>query len=214
MRRSLIFRVPFTGSFLGAQLRGSALRHRLDRHRAADLDLHEQPDRRHVRHRASSTILPAVSYSGMIDPVSSLAGHRRLRRPDLSDDAFHHDFPRDLLQGRSASAISAASFLPLALALPVLLGASVLLLEEAGELMRASNILNLGVKELRGLCADRDAAGPDRLRLHASPSMRRSRGGAGDAEQRADSDRRRGPLADRGTRSSRPSRLPISRGRS
>ena len=150
-----VFGVPLKGSFLALTCAALLYVIAATGIGPADLDLHAQPDRRHLRHRTDLTIIPAIQFSGMIDPVSSLEGARRADRTDLSDHLFPDDLPAAPSPRRSASPTCRASFVPLLIAVPVLIGLSAAAAEEAGELtMRAANILHLGVKELRSLARD------------------------------------------------------------
>ena len=45
------------------------------------------------------TLIPAVQFSGLIDPVSSLEGFGRVIGEILPDQPFPHDLARHLLQG-------------------------------------------------------------------------------------------------------------------
>ena len=51
------------------------------------------------------TMIPAIQYSGLIDPVSSLQGAGAVHRADLSDRLFRHHHPRHFLQRHSISTI-------------------------------------------------------------------------------------------------------------
>ena len=75
------------------------------------------------------TILPAASFSGMIDPVSSLEGMGRLIGEIYPTTHF-----LTIARGTFSKALNFsdlyASFIPLALAVPVLLGLSAVLLKK------------------------------------------------------------------------------------
>jgi hypothetical protein len=149
-----VFGVPLKGSLLGADGRGAALRHLLDRLRALRIDLHPQPDRGHVRdhHRHHH---PGDQFAGMLNPVSSLEGVGHLIG-QVYPAAHFLTITRGIFNKALGFAGLEASFWPLALAVPVILAAVDPAVEEAGALRMAhlANIYRLCIKELWSLARD------------------------------------------------------------
>jgi ribosome-dependent ATPase len=124
----LVFRVPFTGSFLA--LACAALVYvTASTGIGLLISTFMSSQIAAIFGTAVLTILPAVQFSGMIDPVSSLQG---------AGAAIGQIYPATHFITISRATFSKAlgfgdlgdSFLPLVLAVPVLLGASVLLLKK------------------------------------------------------------------------------------
>ena len=106
---------------------------------------------------ADRTMLPAVQFSGLIDPVSSLEGVGALDRPrSIPTTHFLTICRGHLLQGaglrRPAAVVRAAADRRAGADRAV----RIVLLKKAGdrEPCAAANICNLGVKELRSLVRD------------------------------------------------------------
>src|SRR5690606_17605903 len=97
------------------------------------------------------TMLPATQFSGMIDPVSSLEG---------AGAFIGHIFPtthylaisRGTFSKQLAFSDLQMSFIPLLIAVPVLIGlAAALLKKQETCAVRVSNVFNLGLQHLRSL---------------------------------------------------------------
>ena len=102
------------------------------------------------------TILPATQFSGLIDPVSSLEGVGALIG-ECIPTTYYLTIARGTFSKALDFADLQASFVPLLIAVPVLLAAGRGAAEEAGALsMRAANILHLGRQgAARPRCATR-----------------------------------------------------------
>ncbi len=74
------------------------------------------------------TLIPATQFSGMIDPVASLEGPGRWIG-QLPDQPLPDYRPRDLSKALNISDLW-GSFIPLLIAVPLVLGLSVLLLKK------------------------------------------------------------------------------------
>lgn len=124
----LVFRVPLTGSFLALAC-AALLYVTASTGIGLLISTFMSSQIAAIFGTAILTILPAVQYSGMIDPVSSLQG---------AGAVIGQIYPATHFITISRATFSKAlgfgdlggSFLPLALSLPVLLGASVLLLKK------------------------------------------------------------------------------------
>ena len=119
------------------------------------------------------TLVPASNFCGLTDPVSSLEGFGRLVGEIYPTTYLHHDLPRDLQQGAGLCTACTSSFLPLLIAIPVLIGLSAAFSEETGGLSHArqehrapgrQGIVEPGPRP--------DDARADRLRLHRRRSIR------------------------------------------
>ena len=100
------------------------------------------------------TMIPAVHYSGLIDPVASITGGGR-----LIGEVFPTSFFITIARGTFSKALGfvdlQSDLIPLAITVPVLLASVRPAVEEAGQLkMRIANVVQLGIKELRGLGRD------------------------------------------------------------
>ncbi len=124
----LIFRVPFTGSFLALTC-AALLYVTASTGIGLLISTFMSSQIAAIFGTAILTILPAVSYSGMIDPVSSLQGTGALVGQIYPTTHFI-TISRATFSKALGFGDLGGSFLPLALALPVLLGASVLLLKK------------------------------------------------------------------------------------
>ncbi|SUG96909.1 ABC transporter ATP-binding protein [Salmonella enterica subsp. enterica] len=101
------------------------------------------------------TLIPATQFSGMIDPVASLEGPGRWIGEIYPTSHF-----LTIARGTFSKALDLSDlwplFMPLLIAVPVVMGLSILLLKKTGGVMRGlRNIYNLGVKELRSLLGDK-----------------------------------------------------------
>lgn len=124
----LIFRVPFTGSFLALSC-AALLYVTASTGIGLLISTFMSSQIAAIFGTAILTILPAVSYSGMIDPVSSLQGTGAFVGQIYPTTHFI-TISRATFSKALGFGDLGGSFLPLALALPVLLGASVLLLKK------------------------------------------------------------------------------------
>lgn len=124
-------------------------------HRAGSVNFHvyEKPDRGHFG-TAIITLIPATQFSGMIDPVASLEGPGRWIGEIYPTSHF-----LTIARGTFSKALDLTDlwqlFIPLAVAIPVVIGLSVLLLKNRRVMRRLRNIYNLGIKELRSLLGDK-----------------------------------------------------------
>jgi len=124
----LIFQVPFTGSFVALSC-AALLYVTASTGIGLLISTFMSSQIAAIFGTAILTILPAVSYSGMIDPVSSLQGTGALVGQIYPTTHFI-TISRATFSKALGFGDLGGSFLPLALALPVLLGASVLLLKK------------------------------------------------------------------------------------
>lgn len=100
------------------------------------------------------TLIPATQFSGMIDPVASLEGPGRWIGEIYPTSHF-----LTIARGTFSKALDLmdlwALFVPLMIAIPVVIGLSVLLLKNRRVMRGLRNIYNLGIKELRSLLGDK-----------------------------------------------------------
>ena len=100
------------------------------------------------------TLIPATQFSGMIDPVASLEGPGRWIGQIYPTSHF-----LTIARGTFSKALNISdlwvSFIPLLIAVPLVLGLSVLLLKNRRVMRGLRNIYNLGIKELRSLLGDK-----------------------------------------------------------
>ncbi len=100
------------------------------------------------------TLIPATQFSGMIDPVASLEGPGRWIGQIYPTSHFL-TIARGVFKALNLTDLW-ASFIPLLIAIPLVLGLSVWLLKKTGGMMRGlRNIYHLGIKELRSLLGDK-----------------------------------------------------------
>ena len=101
------------------------------------------------------TLIPATQFSGMIDPVASLEGPGR-----WIGEVYPTSHFLTIARGTFSKALDLTDlwqlFIPLLIAIPLVMGLSILLLKKTGGMMRhLRNIFNLGIKELRSLLGDK-----------------------------------------------------------
>ena len=98
------------------------------------------------------TLIPATQFSGMIDPVASLEGPGR-----WIGEVYPTSHFLTIARGTFSKALDLTDlwqlFIPLLIAIPLVMGLSILLLKKQERHLR--NIFNLGIKELRSLLGDK-----------------------------------------------------------
>ena len=123
-----VFGVAHKGKFPDADPGGAAVCHHRHWSGAADLNLYEEPNRR-IFGTAIITLIPATQFSGMIDPVASLEGPGRWIGQIYPTSHF-----LTIARGTFSKALNISdlwgSFIPLLIAVPLVLGLSVLLLKK------------------------------------------------------------------------------------
>ena len=124
-----LFGVPLKGSFLDPGSRGIALCDRSHRLRAADVGLRAQPGRRPVRHRSADH---SAGRAVLRADRSRLlpGGCGRLDRADLSDHPFRDDCARHVLERARFHGSPGVLYVPLLIAVPVLIGLGAALLRK------------------------------------------------------------------------------------
>ncbi len=101
------------------------------------------------------TLIPATQFSGMIDPVASLEGPGR-----WIGEVYPTSHFLTIARGTFSKALDLTDlwqlFIPLLIAIPLVMGLSITAAEKTGGMMRhLRNIFNLGIKELRSLLGDK-----------------------------------------------------------
>lgn len=100
------------------------------------------------------TLIPATQFSGMIDPVASLEGPGR-----WIGEVYPTSHFLTIARGTFSKALDLTDlwqlFIPLLIAIPLVMGLSILLLKNRRMMRHLRNIFNLGIKELRSLLGDK-----------------------------------------------------------
>lgn len=100
------------------------------------------------------TLIPATQFSGMIDPVASLEGPGR-----WIGEVYPTSHFLTIARGTFSKALDLTDlwqlFIPLLIAIPLVMGLSILLLKNRRDDAPLRNIFNLGIKELRSLLGDK-----------------------------------------------------------
>ncbi len=147
-----IFRVPFTGSFV-TYATAALLYVIITTSMGLVISTFMNSQIAAIFGTALMTLIPAVQYSGIIDPVSALQGVGAFIGKIYPTTYFVTISRGTFSKALDFSAL-AGSFLPLLIAIPVLMLLGIVLLKNRRAEMRIANIFRLGIKELRGLMRD------------------------------------------------------------